>query len=169
MIEIKLFILTMMIGTSTLIGFRLARKYKERLKELKDLRFAMSVFETKMKLTKEPIPVIFREITNQIEGNIAKIFENAADHMEYTTAGNAWNESLTITKTNLNTEDLEMLKTFGKMLGKTGVEGQVKEIQLTNILIDEQTEDARIKKSKNGKMYQSLGVLSGIALFIILI
>lgn len=88
--------------------------------------------------------------------------------MAYTTASNAWNESLVITKTNLVPEDMEMLRAFGKMLGKTGVEGQVKEIELTNMLLDEQAEDARKKKMKNGKMYQSLGVISGLAICILL-
>lgn len=88
--------------------------------------------------------------------------------MTYTTASNAWNESLVITKTNLVAEDLEMLRAFGKMLGKTGVEGQVKEIELTNMLLDQQAEEARKKKMKNGKMYQSLGFISGLAICILL-
>ena len=56
--------------------------------------------------------------------------------MVYTTASNAWNESLVSSKTNLVEEDMEMLRAFGKMLGKTDVEGQVKEIELTNLLLE---------------------------------
>lgn len=120
MLEMKFFLLFAIAITCTGIGFLLAKKYKDRLKELKDLRLAMTILETKMKLTKEPIGHIFEEISNQLETrNIAQLFLQAADHMEYTTASSAWNESLTITRTNLTKEDIEMLRTFGKMLGKT--------------------------------------------------
>lgn len=170
MIETKLFLLALIIATTSLIGFFLAKQYKDRLKELKDVRLAMNMLETKMKLTKEPIAHIFEEISHKLETQkISTLFSKAADHMEYTTASNAWEEALRIVKTNLTKEDLDMLRTFGKMIGKTDLEGQIKEIELTNILLDQQAEDARIKKQKNGKMYQSLGVISGLALCIILI
>jgi len=170
MIETKLLLLALIIVTCSLIGFFLAKQYKDRLKELKDIRLAMNILETKMKLTKEPIAHIFEEISYKLETeNTANLFLKASDHMEYTTASNAWEEALQTVKTSLNKEDLDMLRTFGKMIGKTDLEGQIKEIELTNILLEQQAEDARIKKQKNGRMYQSLGVISGLALCIILI
>ena len=40
------------------------------------------------------IPVIFREIETQVYGNIAKIFGNCAEKIEYMPAEKAWNESI---------------------------------------------------------------------------
>lgn len=67
MLELKLMLLLCIVATSTGIGFLYARKYRERLRELKDLRLAMTILETKVKLTKEPIAHIFETIARQLE------------------------------------------------------------------------------------------------------
>lgn len=58
---------------------------------------------------------------------------------------------------------------FGKLLGKTDVEGQVSEILLTQKLIEKQIEKAEYEKLKNSKLYKSMGVICGLGICIILI
>ena len=77
MFVFKCLILILMFGISLLIGIVLSKKYVNRLNELKDMKNALSMFETKIKFTYEPIPEIFEEISKSIKGSVGKIFENA--------------------------------------------------------------------------------------------
>ena len=52
--------------------------------------------------------------------------------------------------------------------GKTDIEGQISEIELTNTFLDIQIEKAENEKQKNQKMYKTLGTVVGLALVIIL-
>jgi len=79
MLELKLMLLLCIVLTSTGIGFLYAKKYRERLRELKDLRLAMTILETKVKLTKEPIAHIFESIARELETkNISLLFRTSS-------------------------------------------------------------------------------------------
>ena len=73
----KLIILVLLFGVCLKIGITISKKYVNRVIELKNMKDALSMFETKIRFTYEPIPEIFNEISKQIGGKIGKIFENA--------------------------------------------------------------------------------------------
>ena len=54
------------------------------------------------------------------------------------------------------------------MLGKTDVNGQVSELNLSIGFIDSQIEKAEEECKKSEKMYKSLGSIAGLAIVIIL-
>ena len=89
--------------------------------------------------------------------------------MKEKTASIAWEEALETTKTNMTKEDLEVLKGFGKLLGKTDMEGQVGQIELTNEFLDTQIKKAEKELTKNEKLYKTLGTVCGAAFVILLI
>ena len=55
------------------------------------------------------------------------------------------------------------------MLGKTDLEGQVTQINLTCEFLDKQIEKAEEERKKNEKLYKTLGTVIGMAIVIILI
>ena len=55
------------------------------------------------------------------------------------------------------------------MLGKTDVNGQLSEIELTMSFLDTQITVAQEECKKNEKMYRTLGTIFGLAIIIILI
>ena len=83
----------------------------------------------------------------------------------------AWEKSLenATKKTNFNEEDITTLKTLGKMLGNTDMAGQVSQIELTEQMLLERIENAKVEKKKNSKLYKTLGITAGLAIAIILI
>lgn len=169
MIIIKFCLLLLIFSASMLIGIAISKKYCNREKELKEMKNALNMFETKIRFTYESIPEIFPEIVEKIEGNIGKIFENARRKMEEMPAGEAWDESIENTENNLTQEDRKIIKGLGRMLGKTDIEGQISEIELVNHFLDTQIELAEQERRKNEKMYKTLGGVIGLALVIILI
>ncbi len=70
MIIIKWTILLGILLLSIKLGIAIANKYKYRVRDLKNIRSALSMLKTKMEYTYEPLPQIFSEIGNKFDGNI---------------------------------------------------------------------------------------------------
>ena len=168
MITIKYISIFLVFCISFYIGNLISKKYSLRLKELKDFKNALNIIESKIKFTYEPLPDIFIQTSKMVSNNISKIFVQASENMKKENAEEAWNKSIE-TATNLNTEDIENIKSFGKMLGKTDKEGQLSRIELTKTFIEMQIEKAKIEEQRNAKIYKTLGVITGLAFVIILI
>lgn len=169
MLIIKCIILSLILGISATIGVTIAQKYKKRELELKEIKTALNMFKSKIKYTYEPIPDTFMDVSKNFSCNISNIFRTASEKMKEESAGDAWNSAIDSTYTNMNTEDKNVLKSLSKMLGKTDLEGQLKEIELTDNFLNYQIEKAEIERQKNEKLYKTLGIVTGIGFVIILI
>ena len=101
--------------------------------------------------------------------SISKIFEEASYNMKMMSAGLAWEKAIDESNTKLTVEDKETLKGLAKMLGKTDLDGQVSEIRLVQKFLETKLQDAELEKTKNEKLYKTLGVTCGLVLVIILI
>lgn len=66
MIIIKFIILSGIFCLSTACGITISRKYITREKELKEMLNALNIFEEKIKFTYEPIPDVFKEISEKM-------------------------------------------------------------------------------------------------------
>lgn len=169
MIIIKYILIIFIFIISLIIGNLMSKKYILRLKELKELKNALNIIETKIKFTYEALPEIFKQTSELTSNNISKIFKQASYNMRTLNAEISWNKSLDDLISNLNKEDIENIRSFGKMLGKTDKEGQISQIEVTKTFIDMQIEKAKMEESKNAKMYKTLGAIVGLAFVIILI
>lgn len=169
MLGIKIIIYSFIFLSCSLIGILLSKKYVNRVKELKEFKNALNIFKTKIRYTYEPLPEIFREISENVDSNIGTVFSQAVGNMNVLSAGEAWNLALKVDTLNIDDEDRNVLKNLSKLLGKTDLEGQLNQIEMTSDFLDEQIRKAEIKKNKNEKMYKTLGMIMGIAIVIILI
>ena len=169
MIILKYMMIFSVFLISFLIGNLISKKYILRVKELKDFKNALNIVESKIKFTYEPLPEIFIQTSNLLSKNISEIFMQASKNMKNMNAEKAWNRSLENSTTNLNKEDIENIRNFGKMLGKTDKEGQVSQLELTKTFIEMQIEKAKVEEDKNAKLYRTLGAVVGLAFVIILI
>ena len=89
--------------------------------------------------------------------------------METLNAGHAWEKAVDESSNNFTNEDITIIKGLSKLLGKTDLEGQLMQIELTIKLIDEQLIEATNLQTKNTKLYKTLGATIGLALMIIFI
>lgn len=169
MFFIKVFILFMIFLSSLKAGKIIAKKYLNRVNELKDMKNALNMFMTKIRFTYESVPESFREIGNNINGNIGKIFRIASENMKEKSAGEAWEEVVEKTETSLKDEDKNIIKGLGRMLGKTDLDGQISEIKLVQNFLNTQIEIAERERQKNEKLYKTLGGVVGLAVVIILV
>lgn len=169
MIIIKSILLISIFGISIFLGLALANKYKGRVIDLKNIRNSLNILETKIKYTYDPLPRIFETLSNSFGNGIGEIFKMARDKMKELSAGEAWKIAIENSNTNMNVEDLSILKNFDKLLGKTNVEGQLSEIELLKRYIDTQIKKAEEAQRKNEKLYKDLGIIVGLTIVIILV
>ena len=169
MIILKHIIIGLVFFISFLIGNLISKKYILRVNELKDFKNALSIIESKIKFTYEPLRELFIQTSKLLSKNVSEIFVVASNNMKEMGAQEAWYKAVEDSSNNLSKEDIENIKNFGKMLGKTDKEGQVSQIQLTKTFIEMQIEKAKLEEQKNCKLYKTLGTVVGIAFVIILI
>lgn len=169
MIFIKTFILLSIFLASIRMGKIIAKKYSNRVEELRNMKNALNMFLTKIKFTYEAVPVSFSEIGTNVSGNVGKIFKTASENMQEKSAGEAWEESIEQTDTSFTKEDKDIIKALGKLLGKTDIDGQISEIKLVQNFLNTQIDLAEKEKQKNEKLYKTLGGVVGLAIVIILV
>ncbi len=171
MIFIKYILIFFIFVIFSLIGNLYSKKYSNRLYELEKINGLLNIFKAKIKFTCLTIQEIFNQIYEENKDNIGEIFKNASDYMNEESSKKAWEKSLenATKKTNFNEEDITTLKTLGKMLGNTDMAGQVSQIELTEQMLLERIENAKVEKKKNSKLYKTLGITAGLAIAIILI
>lgn len=102
---IKYFILFLILVFSSMIGKFISKRYVYRLQELEEMKNTLNILKNKIKFTYEPIPDIFKEISNNSNKNIGQIFKKAEEKMEKTTADVAWEQAVEETNNNLKEED----------------------------------------------------------------
>lgn len=169
MLMLKMIMLLAVFGTISMIGIKISNRYVQRANNLKQIKKALNIFETKIMYTYEPIPDVFLEIAKKIKGDVGKLFFEASKQMQLDFAGEAWEKCINNSNIMLLEEDKEALKSLGKLLGNTDIEGQISQIRLVNTFLDEQIKEATESRNKNEKMYKKLGVIVGIAVVIVLV
>ena len=168
MILIKFIILILIVLTTTSLGMQKVKSFKERQNALSLFKRSLLFMKTKIEFTYEPIKRIFEDISSVIYENKDNVFYACNSENEITFYNN-WTKAVDKTLKDLKQDDLEIIKNFGKMLGKTDKNGQISEIELALCLIEKQIEDAENYYVKNEKLYKTIGVVSGLALCIIFV
>ena len=166
---VKIILLTLVMGMCTALGIMKANKYKLRVIDLQEIKKALNLAITKMRYTYEPLPELFKEISKDLNENMANIFIKAHTFMETLNAGQAWEKAVDESSNNFTNEDMNIIKGLSKLLGKTDLEGQLMQIELTTKLVDEQIIEATNLQNKNTKLYKTLGATVGLAIMIIFI
>lgn len=165
---LKIVVLFSIFIICTWMGILKAKSYDSRVITLKKIKNALEVLRSKIEFTYEPIKDIFQEISKIVYENEENIFEKTLQLMEENGITESWNQAVE-KDINLKEEDKSTIKMFGKLLGKTDKAGQINEINVTSKLVDTLIEKAEEEKSKNYKLFKTLGSVVGIGICIILI
>lgn len=165
---IKYILLLGIFGLSTAIGMTISKTYENRVIELKEFKNILNMMKTKIKFTYEPLADIFKQIANNNETNVERIFGQMANQITYFQTREVWENCIQEADISINQEDKDILKKLGKLLGQTDVDGQISEIEVTENFLNMQIEKAEEEKKKNQKMYKTLGITVGLIFVIVL-
>ncbi|NLL04529.1 MAG: stage III sporulation protein AB [Clostridiaceae bacterium] len=155
----------------SLLGYSHAKTYAKRPEELKVFQTLLQIFENEISFLSNILEEAFLKVCSCTDSSVGIFFEATVKNLEEGfCACEAWTKAVeeNITKTNLNTEDRSIIISFGKMLGSSDLEGQIKNIRLTVSQLKIQEQKAEELKDKNESMFKNLGVLGGLAIIILL-
>lgn len=164
----------LIVSASGLLGILFSNRLSLRYRELINVRRFMQMLETEVTYGATPLPAALYSISNKAEGIVSKFFCSVSDSLtdrSFYTVRDAWNESaeMIFQQSSLQRSDIELIKSFGSILGCSDREDQNKHFKLFYHELRHQ-EDAAIEEiKKNGKMYRSLGFILGIAVFVVLV
>lgn len=169
MIILKFILSILIVVCATKLGIEISKKYVFREKELYEFKNAFNMMETKVRYTYEPLKDIFSEIADTTEKSVGRVFRKVSMKIENNPAKRTWEEAIDESQLYIVKEDKDILKGFGKLLGKTDKLGQISEIKLILELLDKQIEKASLEREKNEKLYKKMGLILGVSIVIILI
>ncbi len=164
----------MVLLSSGFLGYVLSSDCKKRPRQLRELQSMLQMFENQISYLSDVLAEAFGRISGTGSGETGIFFSDTVERLRSgrsLSAAQAWEEAVrgNIKKTSLNREDEEILVSFGKLLGGSDLEGQVKNIRLTLYQLRSQEQKAEESRKKNESMYRSLGILGGLAVVIVLI
>jgi len=164
----------MVVVSSSMIGFIIAGNFKNRPNVLRNLQVALSMLESEINYGHSPLPQALKSISKKCEEDVAELFALASKNLSSRngfTASEAWEKSLKefFTNSYIAENDYEILMAFGKYLGSTDKQDQIKNIRLALNNLRQQEISSIQQKEKNERMWRYLGVLTGIMIFLLLI
>lgn len=159
--------------STTWIGFELAKKVRERPKQLRQLKVGLQSLEAEIMYGLIPLDEAFKHLGSQLQGPVAHFFLQVSTELEASAASvqEAWEHSLSelLSSSAFQKSELEIMRQFGATLGRHDRENQQNQIRLTLAHLERELSEANEAQSKYEKMYKSLGVLIGLLLIILLV
>jgi len=160
-------------SASSFLGYVLSKDCTRRPFELRMLQSQLQIFENEIAFLSNLLADAFKKVYRSSNCSVSVFFIETEQKLIQNiglNASEAWESAVreNLKKTSLNKEDEEILVSFGKLLGNSDVEGQIKNIRLTLSQLKLQEQKAEEFKKKNEKMFKTLGVLGGLAIVIIL-
>lgn len=164
----------LIIAATSSLGLLFSYRYSSRPKELRSIRRLLQMLETEIVYGATPLPHALCNIAKRADGNTGIFLELTSQLLSertFLSVKEAWVHAVNtvLGKTALTASDMELIKSFGSMLGCSDREDQQKHFSLLYIQLKQQEDMAEEERKRNARMYKSLGFLFGAAVFIMLV
>lgn len=154
------------------IGWIISSQYLYRVKILRELQLAISIFDNEVSYGQTLLADAFQVISKGVDYPISELFKVAGqklDQLEGRSFPEIWNYLL---KNNIYTgslvnEDLKILKDWGQQIGSSSLENQNKINELTIKRLEQAEKKAQKVAEKRVKITRYSGVLISLLVIII--
>lgn len=158
----------------TAMGMRLSARLKDRQLALQKLKDILLFLENEMCAMGKPLNKVFEDLAKGNYGGVwTPVFHLSGGILKEQSlnAGSAWRIALKETAATLplTLEDLDLLRDFGELLGKTDREMQQAVLNMEKEKLAAMEQKAREAAETTGRLYRNLGALMGAAAVILLI
>lgn len=155
-----------LIAAGTLAGYVESHKLTERVRQLEAFLRFLSAAQTEIRFSGLPVERIVQRHGTELEF-LRICGETCAQGGFFTSAWQAGVARGTKGR-GLLSEDVALLNGFGEGFGASDVDGQLAHCALYTQLIGERLKNAREEKEKKSKLYQMLGIFSGMVAALVL-
>lgn len=165
---------SLIVLSTTLIGFYYGNRFSNRLGNLVYMEQCIKILETEIVYGAVPLPDALDNVYNKGNKKVSFIFKEVKKHLLNNKDGDIYQSFNNVTallesKLNFKQEDIEILLSLGRVLGSSDRQDQEKNFKLILNQIAIIQNEAKLERDKNEKMYKNLGVLTGLAIVIILL
>ncbi len=164
----------LILSSTTIMGFCYGKKYSIRLNNLIYMEQCIKILETEIVYGAVPLPEALTNVYNKGNKQVSFVFQEIKNHLLNNKGGDV-SESFSYVinsikdKFNFKGEDVEMLLSLGRVLGSSDREDQEKNFKLVLNQIIGLEKEAKMERDKNERMFKNLGILTGLAIVIILL
>lgn len=161
------------IASCTAMGVFVANNYSNRPKQLRELHHALGLLETEVSFALSALPHALSSVAAQTKGLCSELFRKTAERLEKGDAyfaGDAWCD---VAKdlyafSSLCEPELEVILAFGKTLGTSDREDQLKHLQLAKERLLALEREAQEAAEKNARLSSYFGISLGLVVVAIL-
>lgn len=164
----------LVVGGTTCLGQILASGLRRRPDELQALQTSLRVLETEIDYGATPLPEALDRVARCSRGPARELFAAAAAMLgrgDGRGAGTAWAAALCRVEpgTAWSARDVEILLALGTCLGNSYREDQLRHLRLCQERLAAAEAEARDTAGRSARLAQYLGVLSGLALVLLVL
>lgn len=163
-----------MVWTSYCIGHTIGVYHETMTKELKDMVMVSGMVRGELKYALSPLSDVFLNVSKRTSGTISKWLKVLAERTGEKSMDSfltIWEECMKMleTESRLNEKQLSQIYELGGILGYLDVESQLNSLSLWEERLRYEYEYQREKSANVKKTANSLGILGGIFLVIIML
>ena len=170
---LKIIGICMILIATSIIGFEFANRLRKRTKQLRDFQAALSILESEIMYGQTPLATAADRISNQIPNPVANFFrilhENLLNGAESISVIFRKSLETFATEVQLKEQEFEILKQFGETLGKHDRFMQQKQIEIALTHLTRIEKEAHNTQMNYEKVFQTLGVLTGLLIVILFV
>ncbi len=151
-------------------GMSARNQMKKRIVILRQFLLLLETVQTQISFINTDLFSLFSYLSENKSINeltfVTKCFESLSKTDDFELL---WADCINNFKSPLTKDDSAIILSFGRQLGKSDTEGQIRNCQIHKYQIENQITDAEEKYKKYGNLYLKLGVLSGFLIVIVLL
>ncbi|BCK00533.1 stage III sporulation protein AB [Anaerocolumna chitinilytica] len=156
------------------MGMYFSGELKGRIQDLKELRRILNLLRGDIRYANTPLPEAVQALTVRHDGKYRKFLQMVADKLNElggVSFAAIWSESIGkgLENTSLSKKDLLNLVQFGENMGYLDKEMQLNTIDLYLTQIEEEIKELSKNVKEKTYMYNTLGILGGIFLTIVML
>ena len=168
MIKIKnVLIITLAMFVSSM-SFAVSNRSKRRVKTLEKCVLMFEQMETKIAYSCDNVYSLIEECSNSTDLTFLKKLLKSDSRLSFQ---QTWEQCVDSSKYQdcLKNDDVHILVSFGKMLGKTDCAGQIKNCLAHKKMIQSNLDRAVLENEKRGNLITTLGLIGSLGIIVLLI
>lgn len=170
---IKLFGAICIVFAATLLGFYQAMQLSGRARQIRQLITALARLETEIRCGFTPLAEALRAVSRMLDGPLAALLLAVAEDLSDgsgRSAGDCWERALERywPLTAMKAPERDIVRRLGGTLGISDRTDQEKHLRLAASQLQAEEADAWEEERRYGKMWRSLGLLSGLLIAILM-
>ncbi len=158
---------------TTWAGFKYAYRFRERPRQIKQLRDALSLLETEIGYGTRPLIQACEQIAERMGGVIGEIFSNSAQNlkeMDGASTYDCFQQAIVPiwSRTAMKKAEQLILLHFCQTLGRSDRQDQLQHVALAKANLEVEERKAREEQVQYEKMCKTVGILGGVLLIILM-